>query len=72
MMSERRCMNRLEHRIVTGGVLIGTGILAQVLTLLWDHPLAFLVFLFAASPLVLAGSVLCLRSLTDGESRDVR
>lgn len=51
---------RLERRLRWSGTLIATGLLVQVLTLLRLHPLAFVVFVVAACPLMAAGVVLFL------------
>ena len=56
-------MKGFRRRLTLAGGLIGAGIVGQTLTLYWDHPLAFLVFLFLASPLVLAGILVYLWSL---------
>jgi hypothetical protein len=48
--------------------LIGLGIVGQILTLYWEHPLAFLAFLFIASPLVVAGSFRYLWSLLSAKT----
>jgi hypothetical protein len=53
----------IERRIRWSGLLIGTGLIVQLLTLLWNHPLAFVAFLLLGSPLVGAGVLLYLYSL---------
>lgn len=49
----------LERRLHRAGVLIAAGLVLQLLTLRL-HPLAFVVFLGVACPLVVAGMVLFL------------
>jgi hypothetical protein len=56
-------MPTIERRIRWSGLLIGAGLVVQMLTLLWTHPLAFVVFLLIGCPLVGAGVLLYLYSL---------
>lgn len=56
-------MPTIERRIRWSGLPIGTGLVVQLLTLLWTHPLAFVGFLLIGCPLVGAGVVLYLYSL---------
>lgn len=51
------------NRLSLAGMLIACGILLEVVTLHWGHPLAFLVFMFVASPLKLAGILVYFSSL---------
>ncbi len=63
---------RIEHRIRWSGVLIGLGLTIQMLTLLWTHPLSFMVFLLVGCPLVGIGMLVYLYSLVShaaGESK---
>jgi len=53
----------MEHRIRLASVMIGAGLLLQVLTLLRIHPLAFVAFLVAGCPLILGGVAIYLLSL---------
>lgn len=53
----------IERRIRIAGVLIVLGLLLQMLTLLFTHPLAFMCFLMVGCPLVAAGTLLYLYSL---------
>ena len=54
---------RIEKKLRIAGILLTTGLSLQVLTLVWNHPLAFLAFMFIASPLVLAGVIMYLYSI---------
>ena len=54
---------RIERRLRFSGRLLITGLILQAVTLSWNHPLAFLTFMFVASPLVLAGVVMYLYSI---------
>ncbi len=51
-------------------ILSGLGLVIQMLTLTWSHPLAFLTFLLIGTPLVAAGTLFYLYSLVaSGENR---
>lgn len=54
----------IERRIRWAGMLIVTGLVVQMITLLWTHPLAFMCFILVGCPLVAAGIVVYLYSLT--------
>jgi len=58
----------IEVRIRWAGLLIVLGLLLQMLTLLWTHPLAFMCFLMIGCPLVAAGMLLFLYSLVSHET----
>jgi len=55
--------NFIERRIRWSGILVGAGLIIQMLTLLWTHPLAFVAFLLIGCPLVAIGILLYLYSL---------
>ncbi|HTR48603.1 MAG TPA: hypothetical protein VMM16_14570 [Verrucomicrobiae bacterium] len=55
--------NSIERRIRWSGILIGAGLIIQMLSLLWTHPLAFVAFLLIGCPLVAAGILFYLYSL---------
>jgi hypothetical protein len=55
----------IERRIKWAGLLIVLGLLIQLITFLWIHPLAFVAFLVIGCPLVAAGVVLYLLSLVN-------
>jgi hypothetical protein len=58
----------IERRIRWSGMLIVLGLLLQMLTLLWTHPLAFICFLMIGCPLVAAGMLLFLYSLVSHQT----
>ncbi len=58
----------IEHRIRWSGRLIVTGLVVQLLSLLWTHPLAFVGFLLIGCPLVAAGILFFLYSLVSHET----
>lgn len=53
----------IEQKIRWAGLLVVAGLLVQLLTLSWSHPLAFMAFLIIGCPLTLAGVLLYLISL---------
>jgi hypothetical protein len=55
----------IEQRIRWAGLLVVTGLLVQLLTMSWSHPLAFMAFLTIGCPLTLAGVLLYLFSLAN-------
>ena len=54
---------RTERRIRWASLLVGAGLLVQLVSLLVVHPLAFVAFLMVGCPLMAAGIVLYLFSL---------
>jgi hypothetical protein len=53
----------IEQRIRWAGLLVISGLLVQLLTMSWSHPLAFMAFLMVGCPLILAGVLIYLVSL---------
>jgi hypothetical protein len=53
-------VTKLERRLRWSGLLIAAGLVVQLITLTRLHPLAFIVFLSVACPLMVAGIVLFL------------
>ena len=53
----------IKRRTRRAGLLIGLGLLVQLLTFIWVHPLAFITFLAVGCPLVAAGVLLYLYAL---------
>jgi hypothetical protein len=54
---------RVERRIRLAGLLICSGLLVQLISLAWVHPLAFMAFLLIGCPLVGVGVVIYLWAL---------
>ena len=46
---------RIEQRIRRSGVLIAIGLIVELVSLLWNHPTAFFLFLGAGAVLMAAG-----------------
>lgn len=53
----------IERRLFRAGLLIALGLLVQLVTFVWVHPLAFIIFLVVGCPLVLIGVLLYLYSV---------
>ena len=53
----------IEQRIRWAALLVVVGLVTQLLTLLWRHPLSFMAFLAIGTPIMLAGVVLYLYSI---------
>lgn len=53
----------IERRLRWAGFLIALGLIIQLLTFIWIHPLAFIAFAVITCPLVAAGILLFLYSL---------
>ena len=53
----------IERRILWAAVMIGAGLVLQLVTLLRVHPLAFVAFLAVGCPAIAAGVILYLWSL---------
>ena len=53
----------VERRLRWAGVLIAVGLIIQLTTFIWIHPLAFIGFAVIGCPLVAAGVLLFLFSL---------
>lgn len=53
----------IERRIRISGFLIVCGLVIQMITLIWVHPLAFMAFLLVGCPLVAIGVLLFLYSI---------
>jgi hypothetical protein len=58
----------VERRIRWSGLLIVVGLVLQMLTLPWTHPLAFVCFLLVGCPLVAAGMLLFLYSIVSQDT----
>jgi hypothetical protein len=58
----------IEHRIRWSGLLIACGLVIQMITLIWVHPLAFMAFLLLGCPLVGIGILLFLYSIVTPEA----
>jgi|GEM_PF-1004666 uncharacterized membrane protein YczE len=57
----------IERRLQLAGLLIVLGLVIQMVTFVWLHPLAFMTFLLIGCPLVAAGILLYLYSLVSSQ-----
>lgn len=55
----------IERRIRWAGALIGAGLVVQLITFFFIHPLAFIAFLGVGCPLVAAGILIYLYALLE-------
>jgi hypothetical protein len=55
----------LQRRLTLAGILTILGLLVEVITLSWAHPLAFLTFTFVGATLVAAGIAIYLLSIVN-------
>jgi hypothetical protein len=62
----------MERRLRLAGTLIVLGLLIELASLLWSHPLAFIVFIAAGGLLIGVGIVIYLYSLVSGGESVVR
>jgi hypothetical protein len=58
----------IERRLRWAGCLIVVGLIVQLTTFIWIHPLAFIAFMVIGCPLVAAGILLFLYSLVSHPS----
>jgi hypothetical protein len=57
----------VERRLRWAGFLIAAGLIVQLTTFIWIHPLAFIAFAVIGCPLTAAGILLFLYSLVSRE-----
>jgi hypothetical protein len=58
-----RQLTRLERRIRCSGMVVAIGLIAELISLLWNHPIAFFLFLGAGASLMCAGILFYFYSL---------
>ncbi len=58
----------IESRIRWAGILIAAGLVIQLITFIWVHPLAFMAFILMSCPLVAIGILIYLYSLVATQS----
>ena len=46
---------KLERRLRRSGLLVAIGLIVELISLLWNHPTAFMLFLGAGAVLMVAG-----------------
>ena len=50
-----RLSPQMARRLKLSGVLVGSGLLVEMITLYWSHPMAFFAFVGVGAALVAAG-----------------
>lgn len=53
----------IERRIRYSGILIAAGLIIQLISFIWVHPLSFMAFIVISCPLVAIGILVFLHSL---------
>ena len=48
-------LTKLERRLRRSGLLVAIGLMVELISLMWNHPAAFLLFLGAGAVLMAAG-----------------
>ena len=61
--------SRIAPKLRVAGVLIALGLLVELVTLAWNNPIAFLIFLGVGGLLIFVGIVIYLLSLVPREQR---
>jgi hypothetical protein len=56
-------LEALHHRLKLSGILIAAGLVLEVATLYWSHPITFVAFILGGGTLVGLGVLLYLYSL---------
>ncbi len=64
-------MNKLESRIRLAGMVIAIGLLTQLATLVWVHPLSLIACALIAAPIVLTGIGIFLFSVVSARQQDL-
>ena len=54
---------KTERRLRIAAILVGAGLLVALISMLWNHPLSFMLFLFAGVPICAAGSIVYLLTI---------
>lgn len=62
-------LTRLERRLRQSGVLVAIGLIAELISVLWVHPTAFLLFLGAGASLIAIGILFYFFSLVSTSER---
>jgi len=62
-------LTKLERRLRQSGVLVAIGLIAELISLLWNHPTAFFLFLGVGAVLMAAGVLYYFYSLVTVSER---
>jgi hypothetical protein len=55
--------SKTESRLRTASLLVGAGLLVALASMFWNHPLSFMLFLFAGMPLCAGGALVYLLTI---------
>ena len=64
-------LTRTESRLRLASLLVGAGLIVALVSMIWSHPLSFMLFLFAGMPICAAGAILYLLTIVRSAS-DIR
>jgi len=67
VLNEQQTAPHVETRLRWAGLLIVLGLVVQLLTFIWVHPLAFIAFALVGCPLVLVGVLFYLYSIATAQ-----
>ena len=62
---------RTESRLRTASMLVGVGLVVALVSMFWNHPLSFMLFLFAGMPYCAAGAIVYLLTIVRSQN-DIR
>jgi hypothetical protein len=60
--------SRIERRLRAASLLVGAGLLVALVSMVWNNPLSFMLFLFAGMPLCAGGAILYLITIVRSPS----
>jgi hypothetical protein len=60
--------SKIERRLRMASLLVGAGLLVALVSMLWNHPLSFMLFLFGGMPLCAGGAILYLLAIVRSPS----
>jgi hypothetical protein len=55
--------SRIERRLRVASLLVGAGLLVALVSMFWNNPLSFMLFLFAGMPMCAAGAIVYLLTI---------
>jgi len=58
-----RQLTKTERRLRIASLLVGAGLIVALISMVWNHPLSFILFLFAGLPIGFAGTLLYLLTI---------
>ena len=61
-------LTRTESRLRLASLLVGAGLIVALISMVWNHPLSFMLFLFAGMPICAAGALLYLLTIVRSAS----